>query len=180
MASLTQCTWVWVDSKSLWWTGIPGMLQSKGSQKVERDWVTELNWTELQPMDCSPPGSSVSSVHEIRRFPRQEYWSKYAFPSPGDTPSKSGIKSRSLHCRQILWHMSHQGNPLLMLSQSVQSCLTLCNPMDCSIPGFPVRHHLPELTQTNVHRISDAIQPSHPLSSPSPPAFNLSQHQGLS
>ena len=51
MASLTQCTWVWVDSKSLWWTGIPGMLQSKGSQKVERDWVTELNWTEL---NCNP------------------------------------------------------------------------------------------------------------------------------
>ena len=51
--------------------------------------------------------------------------------------------------------------------------------MDCSMPGFPVHHQLPELTQTYVHRISDAIQPSHPLSSPSPPAFNLSQHQGL-
>ena len=51
--------------------------------------------------------------------------------------------------------------------------------MDCSIPGFPVHHTLPELAQTHVHRVSDAIQPSHPLSSPSPPAFNLSQHQGL-
>ena len=56
---------------------------------------------------------------------------------------------------------------------------TLCNPMDCSTPGFPVHHQLPELTQTHVHRIGDAIQPSHPLSSSSPPAFNLSQHQGL-
>ena len=60
-----------------------------------------------------------------------------------------------------------------------QSCLTLCNPMDCSTPGFPVHHQLPELTQTHVHRFGDAIQPSHPLSSPSPPTFSLSQHQGL-
>ncbi|MEQ4767778.1 hypothetical protein ABN071_21555, partial [Providencia rettgeri] len=60
-----------------------------------------------------------------------------------------------------------------------QSCLTLCNPMDCSTPGFPVHHQLPELAQTHVHRVSDAIQPSHPLLSPSPPTFNLSQHQGL-
>ena len=51
--------------------------------------------------------------------------------------------------------------------------------MDCSTPGFPVNHQLPELTQTHVHRVGDAIQPSHPLSSPSPPALNLSQHQGL-
>ena len=59
-----------------------------------------------------------------------------------------------------------------------QSCPTLCDPMDCSTPGFPVRHQLSELTQTHVHGISDVIQPSPPLSSPSP-AFNLSQHQGL-
>ena len=52
--------------------------------------------------------------------------------------------------------------------------------MDCSTPGFPVHHQLPELTQTHVHRVSDAIQPSHPLLPPSPPALSLSQHQGLS
>ena len=60
-----------------------------------------------------------------------------------------------------------------------QSCLTLCNPMDCSTPGLPVHCQLPELTQTHVHRVGDLIQPSHSLSSPSPPALNLSQHQGL-
>ena len=60
-----------------------------------------------------------------------------------------------------------------------QSCPTLCDPMDSSMPGFPLLHHLLELAQTHVHWVSDAIQPSHPLSSPSPPAFNLSQHQGL-
>ena len=60
-----------------------------------------------------------------------------------------------------------------------QSCLTLWDPMNRSTPGLPVHHQLPEFTQTHVHWVSDAIQPSHPLSSPSPPAFNLSQYQGL-
>ena len=60
-----------------------------------------------------------------------------------------------------------------------QSCPTLCNPMDCSTPDFPVHHQLPELTQIHVQLMADAIQPSHPLSSPSPPNFNHSQHQGL-
>ena len=59
-------------------------------------------------------------------------------------------------------------------------CLTFCNPMDCSTPGLPVHHQPPEFTQTHVHWFSNPIQPSHPPSSPSPPAFNLSQHQGLS
>ena len=60
-----------------------------------------------------------------------------------------------------------------------QSCPTLCDPMDCSTPGFPVLHQLLELAQTHVHQVGDAIQPSRPLSSPSLPAFSLSQHQGL-
>ena len=60
-----------------------------------------------------------------------------------------------------------------------QLCLTFCDPMDCSTPGFPVFYHLPEFTQTHVHQVGDVIQPSHPMSSPSPPAFDLSQHQGL-
>ena len=65
------------------------------------------------------------------------------------------------------------------LSSVTQLRLTLCNPMDCSMPGFPVHHQLLEPTQTHVRHVGDAIQPSHSLSSPSPPAFNLSQHQGL-
>ena len=59
------------------------------------------------------------------------------------------------------------------------SCPTLCNPMDCSMPGFPVIHYLPEFAQTHVHWVDDAIKPSHSLSPPSPPALNLSQYQGL-
>ena len=64
-------------------------------------------------------------------------------------------------------------------SSVAQLCLTLCDPMNRSTPGLPVHHKLPEFTQTHVHRVGDAIQPSHPLSSPSPPAPNPSQHQGL-
>ena len=60
-----------------------------------------------------------------------------------------------------------------------QSCSTLCDPKDCSMPGFPVQHQLLELDQTQVHQVGDAIQPSHPLSSPSPPTFNLFHHQAL-
>ena len=68
---------------------------------------------------------------------------------------------------------------VLQFRSVAQSCLTLCDPMNCSTPGLSVHHQLPESTQTHVHRVGDAIQPSHPLSSPSPTAFNLSQHQGL-
>ena len=68
---------------------------------------------------------------------------------------------------------------LRILLLFTQSCPTLCDSMDCSPPGFPLLHHLPEFAETHVHWVRDAIQPSHPLSSPSPPTFNLSQHQGL-
>ena len=65
------------------------------------------------------------------------------------------------------------------VSSVIQSCLILCNPMDCSTQGLLVHHQLLEFTQTHVHWLGDAIQPAHPLLSASPPAFNLSQHQGL-
>ena len=94
-----------------------------------------------------------------------------------------------LHYRQIL---SYQGSHLYRKKMWIgsfliyccccsvtQSCPTFWDPMDCSMPGFPVLHQLLDLSQTHVHRIGDAIQPSHPLSPPSPPAFSLSQHQGL-
>ena len=71
------------------------------------------------------------------------------------------------------------GQSSVQFSSVAQSCLTLCNPMDCSTPGLPVHHQLPEFTQIHVHWVGDAIQPSHPLSSPSLPVLNLSQHQGL-
>ena len=82
------------------------------------------------------------------------------------------------HC----WKWSLKRNCLSTLtitSTVTQSCPTLCDTMDCSTPGLPVHCQLSELAQTHVHWVSDAIQPSHPLSSPSSPVFNLSQHQGF-
>ena len=67
----------------------------------------------------------------------------------------------------------------VQFSSFAQSCPTLCDPMNCSTPGLPVHHQLPEFTQTHIHRFGDAIQPSHPPSSPSPPAPNPSQHQSF-
>ena len=74
-------------------------------------------------------------------------------------------------------HWTERG--IIQFSSVTQLCLTLCDPMDCSMPGFPVLHYLLELAQTQVHWVGGAIQPSHPLLSPSPPASNVSQHQGL-
>ena len=74
------------------------------------------------------------------------------------------------------WSVSYY---VYQFSSVTQSCPTLCDPMNCSTPGLPVHHQLPKFTQTHVHRVSDAIQTSHPRSSPSPPAPNLSQHQSF-
>ena len=78
----------------------------------------------------------------------------------------------------ILWTKMIQFN-LNVISSVTQSCLTLCDPMNRSMPGLPVHHQLTEFTQTHVLRVRDAIQPSHALSSPFPPASNPSQHQSL-
>jgi len=79
----------------------------------------------------------------------------------------------------VFQYLLNQLPASVLFSSVTQSCLTLCNPTDCSTPGFPAHHQHPEFAQTHVHQVSDAIQPSHPLPSPSLPAFNLSQHQGL-
>ena len=79
-----------------------------------------------------------------------------------------------LHCSSNFMKMSTS----VQLSSVAQLCATLCNPMDCSTPGFPVLHQLPELAQTHIHPVGEGIQPSHPLSSPSS-AFNVSQDQAL-
>ena len=123
------------------------------------------------PMDSSPPGFS-----ESKGFSRQENWSGLPFSFSGDLP-KPGIKSTSPAWQMdslLLCHLSS-----VQFSSVAQSCPTLCNPMNRSTPGLPVHHQLPEFTQTHAHQIGDAIQPSHPLSSPSPPAPSPSQHQGL-
>ena len=92
------------------------------------------------------------------------------------SPSASLVPSLNLPEQTRYSHLNEHS---VQFSSVAQSCLTLCDPMDSSMPGFLVHHQLPELAQTHVHQVSDAIQPSHPLSSPSPPAFNLSRYQGL-
>ena len=89
----------------------------------------------------------------------------------GGNTVKSGNTVESVHTHTLAFG--------LQFSSVAQSCLTLCDPMDCSTPGSPVHQQPPKLAQTHVHQIGDANQPSHPMSSSSPPAFNLSQHQGL-
>ena len=132
-------------------------------------------------------------------FSRQEHWSGLPFPSPMHESEK--VKAKSLSCVQLLatpWTAALKAPPTMGFSRQeywsgvplpspytikfssvTQSCPILCDPMNRSTPGLPVHHQLPEFTQTHIHRVSDTIQPSHPLSSPSPPATNPSQHQSL-
>ena len=125
-----------------------------------------------------PPGSSLHRILQARIL------EGVADPPPGVFPTQLSNPSL-LHCRRILYCWATRAAPRLTLvtcsccCSAAQSCWTLCNPMDCSTSGFPVLHCLPEFAQTHVHWVSDAIQPSHPLLSPSPPALNLSHHQGL-
>ena len=82
-------------------------------------------------------------------------------------------------CPITSWQIDGETVGTGQFSSVAQSCLTLCDPMNCGTPGLPVHHQLLEFTQTHIHQVSDAIQPSHPLSSPFAPAPNPSQHQGL-
>ena len=96
-----------------------------------------------------------------------------------DMEQWTGTKFGKEFVKVVYCHPAYLTYLQSQLSLLVQSCPTLCNPMNRSTPGLPVHHQLPEFTQTHVHWVSDAIQTSHPLLSPSSPTFNLSQHQGL-
>ena len=97
--------------------------------------------------------------------------------NPWDLKESDMTEWNELNWTEHGWHSVNICS--VQFSSVAQSCLTLCDPMDCSMPDLPVHHQLPEFTQTHVHWVGDAIQPSHSLSSPSPPTFNLSQYQGL-
>ena len=114
--------------------------------------------------------------------PRCCFLTFFSFTQGQQTPSEHPHRVKLVKGLRTLWfYLTYsQINFRPLWSSSVtQSCLTLCDPMDCSPPGVPVHLQCSELAVTHVHWVSDTIQPSHPLSSPSPPAFNLSQHQGL-
>ena len=161
--------------------------------------------TLCDPLDWSPPGSSVHGIFEARILE----WASISY-SRGSSQPRDPTYTSCVSCTggQFLYHYcrftvylsppsllilcpakvlflipfesSTGGLALLVQFSSVaQSCPTLCDPMNRSTPGLPVHHQLPGFTQTHVHRVGDAIQPSHPLSSPSPPAPNPSQHKSL-
>ena len=125
---------------------------------------------------CS--GTSFVS-NSLLLYKLQEYWSGLPCLPPRDLPDP-GIKLMSPALAGTFFTTAPQGKPISQSVSSVaQSCPTLCDPMNRSTPGLPVHHQLPEFTETHVHRVTDAIQPSHPLSFPSPPAPNPSQHRSL-
>ena len=139
--------------------------------------AAQLCLTIRNPMDCSMPGFPV--LHHLPELAQTHvHWI-------GDAIQPSHpLSSASPLAFNLSQHQSFLMSWLLELlsvqfSSVTQSCPSLCDPMNCSTPGLPVHHQLPEFTQTHVHQVGNAIQPSHPLSSPSPPAPNPSQHQGL-
>ena len=137
-----------------------GVIASLGAQMVKNLLAVQEIWVpSLGQEDPLEKGLSTHSSVLAWRIP----WTEV----PGGLQFMGSL--RVLYCK-LQRSLCHS---------VAESCSTLCNPMDCSTPGFPVLHHLPELAQTHVRWVSDVIQPSRPLSSPSPPALNLSQHQGL-
>ena len=134
------------------------------------------------PASCIEPGPATRFIHDILHVSMP--FSQIFPPSPSPTESiRLFYSSVSLLLSRIQGYCYHLSKfhiyAFSQFSSVAQSCPTLCNPMNRSMPGLPVHHQLPEFTQTHVHRVSDVIHPSHPLSSPSPPAPNPSQHQSL-
>ena len=134
------------------WRAPPGVMQAQPSSQLSRQLVI---------------GSSVGDSDAERTQNLMLFVARSSLVS---------IESRVSNCSPELSPCPIRS---CSFSSVAQLCPTPCNPMDCSTPGLPVHHQLPEFTQTHVHRVGDAIQPSHPLSPPSPPAVSLSQHQGL-
>ena len=153
-----------------------------GSQRVRNDWAT-FTFMEEGQRNQKKEDSRQSKKHLLRPWVKgrislleeqqRQAWLQWRQWGREWWPMKSERQQDTIAWKAWVSLSS------VHFSSVAQSCPTLCDPMDCSMPGFPVHHQLLEFTQTHVHWVGDAIQPSHPLSSPSPPAFNLSQHQGL-
>ena len=140
---------------------IPGILQARTLEWVAISFSNAWKWkvkvkSPSRVRLLATPWIAAYQALPPMGFSRQEYWSGVPLPV-------------SLSCCTYI----------PQFSSVTQSCPVFCDPMNRSTPGLPVHHHLPEFTQTHVHRVGDAIQPSHPLSSPSPPAPNPSQQQNL-
>ena len=176
-----------------WLSGKEPTWQCRRHKRRDFDpWVRKMPWRrEWQPTPVFLPGES----HGRRSLESYSPWGRkesdtteqltlllhFLFYSlfPLSTVENPLCPINDCVCICVCVYESHAKLRLCCCSVAL-FCLTLCDPTDCSTPGLPVHHQLLELAQTRVHGVSDALQPSHRLSSPSPPTFNLSQHQGLS
>ena len=156
-----------------WWTTVHGVtnlsnLIMKWKVRVK---VTQLCPTLCDPMNCSLPSTSVYGIIQARILE----WVAIPF-SRGSSQARDRTQVSHIAGRFLtIWATREADYEMPQFSSVAQSCSTFCNPMDHSMPGLPVHYHkLPAFTQTHVHWVDDAIEPSHPLSFPSPPAFNLS------
>ena len=147
-------------------------------------WKTKIYYTERWTPQVR--GAQNATREELRNSSRRNEEAESKQKQCPVVDISSGESKVWWHKKQYCigsWHamsMNQREFSSFLFSSVVQFCQTLCGLVDCNMPGFPVHHHLLELTQTHhVHQVGDAIQPSHPLPSPSPPACNLSQHQGL-
>ena len=175
IASPTRWAWVWVDSGSWWWTGRPGMLRFMGSKRVRCDWATELNWTEngiqqLWKQRVLKKGkeritvwfsNSTSGCISTRMEGRILKKDLYTHVPSRIIPKCQNVKAIQMSTDR--W-MKEQNAVYTMVyargysvSSVAHSCPTLCDLMDYSMPGFPVHHQLPELAQTLVHQVGEAI-----------------------
>ena len=140
----------------------------------EITWIQDQHRLTTSSTLCRMPHlNNKQNKNKNPIFIRQDYHLAQPWPSEEKQTKNSAQISTYTKLTQTT------GPTFSSFSSVSQSCPTLCDPMDCSMTGLPVHHQLPEFTQTHVHWVSDAIEPSHRLSSPSP-TFNLSQHQGLS
>ena len=162
-------------------SGKKNLISSKTSSKVREKSNSQINksWRSLLSLTCPTRYAQWSPTSRNERILYSN-----SKPYGGIKISVNIFRSREtyqgaileeLHLKSFNYNWTDLGNKTVV----VQLCPPLWNPMNCSTAGFPVHHQLPELSQTHVHWVDDAIQLSHPLLSPSPPAFNLSQHQGL-
>ena len=161
---------IWTPEKGEW--SLPSSLNPSLCAKLLQWYATLCN-----PMDFSPVGSSIHGISQTRIME----WIAISFFGESFQPEFEPVSLTfpTLTGEFFTTSTSKEAQSSPCCCPVAQSCLTLCDPMDCSMPDFSVLHHLPEHTQTRVHWVDDAIQSSHPLSSPSLPTFNLSQHQGL-
>ena len=167
--------WAWLCSnKTLFWYRNLDFISFSRHGSGVRVLVTQLCATLCDPMNCGLPGSSVHGILQVRTLE----WVAIPFSRISSQLRSWTLVSHIAGRFFTIWATT-EALSSVQFSSVTQSCPTLCDSMNCSTPGLPVHHQLLEFTQSHEHQVGDAIRPSHALSSPSPPAPNPSQHQGL-